>query len=473
MLPTVRHSLVTRVYLIGVIGFLLTALVGKVVVDRVMEYSRNGHFERQFSRHIEETATFAAEEVSRSFHDGRPDRVRMERLAKALNHDLQWVPWSATGRYPSALAQQPFILDPQFGRDGPRRGPGFGPPPDGRHGPHHEHWARIDHDGQPVGALRLSPNRPPWHEPPPLLSTLAIVGLVMPAIIWIPATVWLIVRPLRRMMGTAHRLGSGDLESPVHVDRQDEFGELQGAFEAMRAKIRRMLVERERLLTDISHELRGPLSRLNLALPLLAQQAGNDTISSLAQREIATMDNLIGEILALFRSQSQGIVHETVDLADLAADVIEERLLVADTNGLTVTSDLQPATTLGDPKLIARAVSNLLDNALKYTPRGGTIHVETGCDSTAVCRITDDGPGIDPEHLSHIWEPFYRPDGSRSRETGGTGLGLSIVQAIVERHEGKARLESTLGKGTVATLSLPKAPAAPRPAADPSADPQA
>jgi two-component system sensor histidine kinase CpxA len=289
------------------------------------------------------------------------------------------------------------------------------------------------------------------------LSTLAIVGLVMPAIIWIPATLWLIFRPLRQMMGTAHRLGAGDLESPVTVDRQDEFGELQQSFETMRAKIRRMLVERERLLTDISHELRGPLSRLNLAMPLLAQQAGNDTVANLAQREIATMDSLIGEILALFRSQSQSMVHETVDLADIAAEVVEERVLVADAHDLTITTHLLPAPTSGDPKLIARAISNLLDNALKYTGPGGTIHVETQTVPHALCRITDDGPGIDPEHLPHIWEPFYRPDGSRSRETGGTGLGLSIVKAIVERHGGTAFLASVQDKGTTATIQLPLA----------------
>lgn len=458
MLPTVRRSLVTRVYLIGVLGFILTAVVSRLVVDRVIEASHNGNFERHFSRHIEETAAFAAEEVGRSFHDGKPDRVRMDRLAKALNHDLQWVPWSARGRYPAALVQRPIVLDDRFGK-GPRRpgGPGFGGPP-GR--PPHVHWARVEHDGRPVGALSLTPNRPPHHEPPPLLTTLAIVSLVMPAIIWIPATIWLIVRPLRRMMGTAHRLGAGDLESPVTVDRQDEFGELQGAFEAMRAKIRRMLAERERLLTDISHELRGPLSRLNLAMPLLAQQAGNDTITALAQREIATMDTLIGEILTLFRSQSQGLVHEMVDLADLAADVIDERLLVADSKSLTITSELQAAPTLGDPKLIARAISNLLDNALKYTPSGGTIHVATYVDGAATCRIADDGPGIDPAHMPHIWEPFYRPDDSRSRETGGTGLGLSIVQAIVDRHQGTASLDSQVNTGTTATLRLPLAPSA-------------
>jgi signal transduction histidine kinase len=452
-LPDLRRSLLTRIYLIGVLGLLLTAVVGKFTVDQVMEFGRRSSAERPFHRHITESIGFLAEEVGESIHDGRPDPKRFAKLATALNYRMQWIPWSETQRYPAELTRQPILLDPRLP---PGLRPGHRPPDPGRH---HVHWARVDHDGRPIGALRVQPfpfNRPPF-EPPPLLTTLVIVALIMPAIIWIPATMRLIVRPLRQMKDTAHRLGAGDLESPVPVDRQDEFGELQQAFEAMRTKIRRMLAEREQLLTDISHELRGPLSRLNLALPLLAQQAGNESVAHVALREVATMDSLIGEILALFRSTSQGMVVETIDLADLAAEAVEERLLVADANQLTVTTDLQPALIRGDAKLVARAISNLLDNALKYTGPGGTIHVETHSGAHAVCRIRDNGPGIAPEHLPHIWEPFYRPDSSRSRETGGSGLGLSIVQAIVERLGGQATLDSQPGQGTVATIQLPKA----------------
>jgi signal transduction histidine kinase len=453
MLAALRRSLITRIYLIAVLGFLLTAVVGRFVVDRVMDYNRRSSFERQFGQHVEGIVAFAAEEVARDLRNGRPDRVRIERLSEALNDTIAWVPWTSTGRYPAELAKQAVILDPRLAEM--RGGTPFRPMGPPGPGPMHHHWGRVDLDGKPVGAVMLTPNHRHPHDPPPLFSTMAIVGLIMPAVIWIPATLLLIVRPLRQMMGTAHRLGAGDLESPVAVDRQDEFGELQHAFEAMRTKIRRMLIERERLLTDISHELRGPLSRLNLALPLLAQQTGNDAIAGMALKEVATMDSLIGEILALFRSQSQGIVPEAVDLADVVADVVDERVLVADTNGLTITTDLQPAMTMGDARLIARAISNLLDNALKYTCSGGTIHLETLSGTDAVCRITDNGPGIAADHLPHIWEPFYRPDSSRSRESGGTGLGLSIVQAIVERHGGEAKLDSQPGRGTIASIHLP------------------
>jgi len=118
--------------------------------------------------------------------------------------------------------------------------------------------------------------------------------------------------------------------------------------------------------------------------------------------------------------------------------------------------DLEPASTEGDESLLRRAMGNLLDNAIKYTPERGRIAVATRVDGDeAVFRVADNGPGIPAAALPHVFEPFFRPDTSRTRETGGTGLGLSIVRAIAEQHGGKAALESEEGTGTTAELRVP------------------
>jgi signal transduction histidine kinase len=237
----------------------------------------------------------------------------------------------------------------------------------------------------------------------------------------------------------------------VPVTRTDELADLERAFESLRQRVLQMLRQKERLLADISHELRGPLSRMAVAVPLLRTPPEDAPTVARLEREIQAMDALIGELLALARAQGQALRREPVDLATLAQGLVEEREPAARQAGLVLETRLDPAPLQGDPRLLARAMGNLLDNALKYTPAGGHVRVETapGC-----FRVVDDGPGIAPADLPHLFEPFYRPDTSRSRETGGVGLGLAIAKAIAEGHGGSAVLASG-PDGTVAELRLP------------------
>ncbi|MNR94720.1 Sensor protein CpxA [compost metagenome] len=445
-----------------------------------------GHHLKQQGRHesirnfITPQLEAIGQEVTRSLNGQPPTLQQLEELGRAARHRIRFVPWEKSAGYPEALKAQAILVDVRPAREGPA------------------HWVRLDFEGRPFGALELkpawrtpprqmppgppgmgptfrddppppgmgpifrdapAPPGPPYMPPPApglpefALLWLALLGLAIVPPLWI----W-VIRPLKAMVAMARRLGSGDLDTQVPVRRSDEFGELERAFESMRVELRRAIQQRERLLTDVSHEIRGPLTRMTLALPLLQQQGASGAILELFERELKAANDMLGDVLALARGRSRAALNRVpVDLAEIARQVIDERRIVAQQHGLELSADLQPAPMVADERLIARAMGNLLDNALKYTGEGGRIHVSTQVSGARIVfTVTDNGPGIADEHLPSIFEPFYRPDDSRSRETGGTGLGLSIVRGIAENHGGTASLASTLGQGTRATISFPQ-----------------
>jgi two-component system sensor histidine kinase BaeS len=296
--------------------------------------------------------------------------------------------------------------------------------------------------------------------PPPRgpLGAGALISLLLALLLAIvpPLYMW-VLKPLRRMVAAAQRLGAGDLDTPIHTTRRDEFGELEQAFERMRQEVKRSMEQRDRLLTDVSHEIRGPLARMTLALPLMKKEGASGPVCDIFAQELEAVEHLVGEALALARGgYAPAHAHEPVDLGVLLAELIRTRQLWITEKDLQLSADYQPVCVSADRQLLARALGNVLDNALKYTDPGDTLHVATGTEgSEAWVRIQDSGPGIAPEHLPLVFEPFYRPDTSRSRETGGAGLGLSIVKRIVESHGGTVTLQCPPGEGTLVEMRLP------------------
>jgi signal transduction histidine kinase len=422
----VRRSLVAKIYLHTLVVLLLLGLASAVVGRLLLDTGRLDGL-RQFGR---DNAMFIAHEAERA----GADPGRLQELGRGLHAHLQFIPWHETGAYPALLASDKLVYEPT-----PLPGPSW-----------HRYWVRLDRGNDPLGALLIDfepprPFRVAGHMVGPLLW-LGLVALVVVPPLWL----W-VLAPIRKLVAIAHRLGAGDLATPVPVTRTDELADLERAFESLRQRVLQMLRQKERLLADISHELRGPLSRMAVAVPLLRTPPEDAPTVARLEREIQAMDALIGELLALARAQGQALRREPVDLATLAQGLVEEREPAARQAGLVLETRLDPAPLQGDPRLLARAMGNLLDNALKYTPAGGHVRVETapGC-----FRVVDDGPGIAPADLPHLFEPFYRPDTSRSRETGGVGLGLAIAKAIAEGHGGSAVLASG-PDGTVAELRLP------------------
>jgi len=182
------------------------------------------------------------------------------------------------------------------------------------------------------------------------------------------------------------------------------------------------------------------------------------TLGSMGE-ELDHLGAIVGKLLALTRIDVDpaGLAHEPVALDRLLGDVVGRIGVIAEERGIAIVSDhLDSVTLTGDPTRLRQLFSNLLDNAVTYTPGGGRVSVALeGTALGARVRVSDTGIGIPSEHLSRIFERFYRTDAARAHNTGGTGLGLSIARAVAQAHHGDITVESTPGMGTMFTVELP------------------
>ncbi len=241
-----------------------------------------------------------------------------------------------------------------------------------------------------------------------------------------------------------------------------------GLFLAQRALApARLAFERQQsFIGDASHELRTPLTLLRANADMLLRhrdRLSSDDADMLKEivEETEHIDHLSTDLLLLARLDA-GQVHleqEVIDLADVATNVARRVSAVALEKGVLVeTVPNDNGRVIGDREEIERAVLILVDNAVKYTPSGGTVKLRTSVqDRLATVTVEDTGEGIAPEHIPHLTERFYRVDRARSRDTGGSGLGLSIAQRIAEAHGGTLNITSRSGHGTTAALILPLA----------------
>ncbi len=275
------------------------------------------------------------------------------------------------------------------------------------------------------------------------------------------------VEQLRRQTRqiTAERL---DRRLPV-VNPGDELGELATTINDMVGRLERSFAEVRRFTADASHELRTPLTALRaeveaaLRQPALSAEQQRQLLGSLLE-ECQRLTQLTDQLLTLCREDA-GVVPTTaapLDLAALVAAALDTMRPLAEEKGTRLQrAGLDTLTLRGDEARLRQVFYNLIDNAIKYTPRGGEIVVGVEVrDAAAVVTVRDAGVGIAPEHLPRVFDRFYRVDKARTREQGGTGLGLSIARSIVLAHGGVIELASTVGKGTTCTVSLPLAPPA-------------
>ena len=314
------------------------------------------------------------------------------------------------------------------------------------------------------GYLRLPPPFPP-HAPYNMLIEILVSLLVIGVITWRIARG--IGKPVEQLQQAARRIAAGDLSSRIGApltQSQGELGELARDFDHMAHRVE-SLVERNRwLLRDVSHELRSPLARLQLALELGRDQAlpSLEPTFERAYREIARLDQLITEMLALARVEegATGIVLEPVDLAALARDGLAEARMELDKAGLQ--ADLvapESALISGYPVLLRRALDNLFSNAIKFSPAGSAIRVRVQAEGPRIAlAVEDQGPGVPESELPQLFSPFYR--GSNGLRANGQGLGLAIVERIVQVHGGQCRAANREGGGLVMTLLLPRTPPA-------------
>jgi len=283
----------------------------------------------------------------------------------------------------------------------------------------------------------------------PSVSWQFIISMVLMGVIVLAVSVWAVRRvtaPLGLLAGAADRLGRDVTAEPLAETGTAEMQRAARAFNRMQDRLRRLIESRTQMLAALSHDLRTPLTLLRLRTEEVADTNERDKMLA----TIGEMDEMIGSTLAFARDEVHAEPRRKVDIAALLASVVDD---MADA-GLPVT--MRPAESLihdCQPGALKRALTNLLDNAVKYGKSARTAVASAG-DSVDI-TIDDDGPGIPEAELAKVFQPFYRVEDSRSRDTGGTGLGLAIAQAIVQAQGGELTLTNRPGGGLRAAIKLP------------------
>jgi signal transduction histidine kinase len=247
--------------------------------------------------------------------------------------------------------------------------------------------------------------------------------------------------PLRALKAALERFGQGDFSARTGSTRHDELGELARTFDRMAERIQNLVAAERRLLLDISHELRSPLARLGVAIELARSGENRDAALDRIQKEADRLNLLVGGLLQSTRAEvdPNSLRAQRVRLDELLTDIVNDCSIEAAARGGSLDLEVQgPVTVTGDPELLRRAAENVIRNAIRYTPPQSAVEVRLTCDKqTAHVQVRDYGPGVPEEALTRIFQPFYRVEGDRNRESGGVGLGLAIAQRAVELHKGR------------------------------------
>lgn len=283
---------------------------------------------------------------------------------------------------------------------------------------------------------------------------------------------WSIARPVTRLRQAAQRLAMGDLTARAGApaeSRRDELAELLRDFDRMAERIEGLVESQGRLLKDVSHELRSPLARLSVALGLARQKAPPDVEGSLNRIEIEAdrLNQLIQRLLTISRLESgaEGIQKTKLSLVDLVEHVARDAEYETPKRICRVVADPSDEILVeADAELLRSAIENIVRNAVRYTAEGTVVEVrveqqETARGREAVIRVLDSGPGVPADALEKIFQPFYRLDDARNRQTGGAGLGLSIADRAVRLHGGQVRASNRAEGGLEVEIRIPAVPA--------------
>jgi signal transduction histidine kinase len=367
-----------------------------------------------------------------------------------------------------------------------------GPPPDGPTlgGPlHHHGWIdkllpervirkALTLDGKRYTLILVLPPGPRVffgpHEIPGLGITIAVItsGLMCYLL------AWSMTSPVTRLRKAAQSLAAGDLSARTGAPasgRHDEMTELMRDFDRMAERIEGLVDSQSRLLKDVSHELRSPLARLSVALGLARQRAASELDPEVApelesslnriELEADRLNQLIQRLLTISRLESgtDGIRKTKLSLRELVEQVAHDAEYETPGRGCRVMSAADADDEFlveADPDLLRSAVENVVRNATRYTAEGTTVEVrlerqQSATGEEVVVRVLDSGPGVPDEALQKIFEPFYRLDDARNRQTGGAGLGLSIADRAIRLHGGQLRASNRKEGGLQVEIRIP------------------
>ncbi len=289
--------------------------------------------------------------------------------------------------------------------------------------------------------------RLPGGAPLPRNLFLNLILLVLLLVIVLYLAARNITRPLSELARAADSLGRDAHPAPQLPERgARELRDAARAFNTMQDRLHRYLDSRTRVLAAMSHDLKTPLTRLRLQVEALE----NPPMQARIGRELDEMESMVREALSLFRGMDDGEPTVAIDVGELLAQIRDE---FRDMGATVTVSGGAPRPFTGKPQALKRCLTNLIANAVTFGTRADIL-IEDG--PQLVIRVRDQGPGIPEEELERVFEPFYRLESSRNRDSGGTGLGLSIARDVAQAHGGSLQLANLPGGGLEATLRLPR-----------------
>jgi two-component system, OmpR family, sensor histidine kinase CpxA len=309
----------------------------------------------------------------------------------------------------------------------------------------------------------------PRRQPPPLIHhVMHILWLIL---IGGAFCYWLaryLTAPVKKLRVATQELAQGNLSARVGPagNRRDELVSLGADFDLMAEQIESLVQAQQRLLGDISHELRSPLARLNVALELARERSGSEAESALAriQREAENLNEMIGQLLTLTRLQTgaKEIEKAEFDLCRLVREITDDAEFEARSSNRAVTLECDShCSYVGNELMLRRAIENVVRNAVHYTAESTTVEITVHANEKELNQncieiiVRDHGPGVPASALNEIFRPFYRVDEARDREAGGVGLGLAIAERAVTLHGGTIKAANASGDGLIVTISLP------------------
>lgn len=273
-----------------------------------------------------------------------------------------------------------------------------------------------------------------------------------------------ITRPIGELNEGIQKMTGGDLSARVSVRGHNEFSDLALAFNSMSEKIEALDKTRSQFVSNASHELKTPLSTMKILIETLVYQDPMDPAMTKdflndVNKEIDRLNRIVSDLLTLVNIDSGGMRLNLTEMSlnSLLDEQVKRLLPLARENGIEINLEMKDdISIIGDSVKLQQVLYNVIDNAIKYTPRGGEVETTLSrIGKKAIIRISDTGIGIPAADLPHIFDRFYRVDKARSRATGGTGLGLSIVKQTVQQHGGNITASSIEGKGTTFEIELP------------------
>jgi len=449
LIYTVSHSLSARLLLIFFLGSMIYGYAARYAFT---VFQDTDYLRQIVGAHIALHSEYILQDIG-----APPDIARAEAIVKKIPVDIRLVgpdmDWSSTPDfYPLENVQFGPLSLLNLGESSRTELEAWARQIEGVEVARHEDHLLIKLQDEGYEIIFASPRISEVPAPDYSSLIIALAGIMVLFLCYL-AVRW-VFRPVKWMQEGAARIGAGDLDYRIPTPRNDELGDLSREFNTMAEDVQGMLEAKRQLMLAISHELRSPLTRSKVSAEFIDDQTVRQNIID----DLGEMEDLISDLL---ESDALNTRHAELRREHLAPAEMIESVVELDFANRRDQIEMALQTDMPvvhwDATRIRLLLRNLIDNALRYNPDGASpVRVAARVDSDGIAiSVSDHGPGIAPEHIEKVTEPFYRADPARARATGGFGLGLYLCKCIVEAHRGVLLVESVPGQGATVTARLP------------------